>query len=283
MIPEKLKEKVIHVLTTKIDKKVDLLDFKILTGGCINNSCKIIANCGSFFLKWNQDAPNRMFETEKRGLELLRQTQTIYIPDVIEWDKNFLLMEFIDESHQTNNFWEEFGFKLSNLHRESTISFGLDYNNFIGSLPQDNTIHSNWLDFFISQRIRPQLAIGDFSSNFLSSFDRFFTKIDNLFPNGNSSLLHGDLWSGNFLIYEDSPVLIDPAIYFGFREMDIAMSQLFGGFDNRFYSSYNENYPLDAGWKDRLDICNLYPLLVHVNLFGGSYYDQTKNIINRFI
>ena len=184
---------------------------------------------------------------------------------------------------KTKNFWENFGRDLSYLHQNSNSLFGLDHDNFIGSLVQKNQYHSTWIDFFIHQRIKPQLLLGNFSSDFLRSCDKLFVKIEDLFSNEPSSLLHGDLWSGNFLSNNERPVLIDPSVYFGCREMDISMTKLFGGFDQRFYDSYNENFPLYEGWEERIDICNLYPLLVHVNLFGGSYYNQTKNIIDSFV
>jgi fructosamine-3-kinase len=254
-----------------------------VSGGCINNATKIITNYGNFFLKWNINASEKMFETEVKGLELLRKSKTIYIPQLIAHDHNYLMMEFIEKEPPSNILWEEFGRDLSELHKVSNINFGLDHNNFIGSLSQDNKQQLRWSDFFINQRIIPQLSMGDFSPDFIRDFDKLFLKIDALFLDEPSSLLHGDLWNGNFIFLNNKTALIDPAVYFGSREMDIAMSKLFGGFHDQFYSSYNENYPLSEGWQERIDICNLYPLLVHVNLFGGGYYSQVKTILNRFI
>ena len=283
MIPNKVEEKIKFVLNSKFGGNVSLLNVQFVSGGCINNSCKIISSCGDFFFKWNNNAPSEMFEVESRGLDLLRESNTLYIPETISYDKNYLLMEFVDDGEKNNRFWEEFGRGLSQMHQKTNSFYGLDHDNFIGSLDQKNDFKNSWIDFFINQRILPQLALGDFSPDFLSSFDKLFVKLDSLFPKEPPSLLHGDLWSGNFLVNESGPVLIDPAIYFGFREMDIAMSKLFGGFDDSFYSSYNELNPLSEGWEDRLGLCNLYPLLVHVNLFGGSYYNQVKGILSRFV
>ena len=118
----------------------------------------------------------------------------------------------------------------------------------------------------------------------MADFEELFVKLPNLFPNEKPSLLHGDLWSGNFLIKnKDTPVLIDPAIYYGYREMDIAMSKLFGGFNSDFYDYYNETFPLEKEWEERVKLCNLYPLLVHVNLFGGGYLNQVKNILSYYV
>ena len=283
MIPNNIEKEIRNILIAKKGEGIIIMHMQPVSGGCINNTLKIITNYGNFFLKWNVNASDDMFEIEVKGLELLRESMTIYIPEIISYGQRYLLMEFIERQPPLDLLWEEFGRDLSELHKVSNISFGLDHNNFIGSLLQNNQEQSNWKDFFINKRIIPQLLIGDFPSEFKRDFNKLFLKIEDLFPNELPSLLHGDLWNGNFIFSKDKTVVFDPAIYFGSREMDIAMSKLFGGFNDKFYSSYNENYPLSEGWQDRIDICNLYPLLVHVNLFGGGYYSQIKNILNRFI
>ena len=283
ILPNAIEKEIKSILISKKGDGITIMDMQPVSGGCINNATKIITNYGNFFLKWNINASEKMFDTEVKGLELLRKSKTIYIPQIIAYDHNYLMMEFIEKESPSNILWEEFGRDLSELHKVSNINFGLDHNNFIGSLPQDNKQQLSWSDFFINQRIIPQLSMGDFSPDFIRDFDKLFLKIDALFPEEPSSLLHGDLWNGNFIFLNNKTALIDPAVYFGSREMDIAMSKLFGGFHDQFYSSYNENYPLSEGWQERIDICNLYPLLVHVNLFGGGYYSQVKTILNRFI
>ena len=283
VIPIDIENEIKSILFSKKGEGVTILDMQPVSGGCINNASKIITNCGTFFLKWNKTANDKMFEVEVKGLELIRKRNTIYIPQLIAYDNHFLMMEFIEKVSPTHSLWEEFGRNLSELHKVSNINFGLDHDNFIGSLLQKNNQQPNWIDFFINQRIIPQLSIGNFSSELTRGFDKLFLKIEDLFPNEPSSFLHGDLWNGNFIFLKNKAVLFDPAVYFGSREMDIAMSKLFGGFNDQFYSSYNENYPLSEGWQERMDICNLYPLLVHVNLFGGGYCSQVKTILNRFI
>jgi len=283
ILPNAIEKEIKSILISKKGDGITIMDMQPVSGGCINNATKIITNFGNFFLKWNINASEKMFDTEIKGLELLRKSKTIYIPQLIAYDHNYLMMEFIEKEPPSNSLWEEFGRDLSELHKVSNINFGLDHNNFIGSLPQDNKQELKWTDFFINQRIIPQLSMGDFSSDIIRDFDKVFLKIDTLFIDEPSSLLHGDLWNGNFIFFKNKIALIDPAVYFGSREMDIAMSKLFGGFHDQFYSSYNENYPLSEGWQERIDICNLYPLLVHVNLFGGGYYSQVKTILNRFI
>ena len=180
-----------------------------------------------------------------------------------------------------------FGKQLAQLHQNTNTSFGLEESNYIGSLLQQNNLHNNWIDFFINERLKPQIKLardnGKIDLSTITKFERLYTKLDEIFPEEPPALLHGDLWSGNFMVDEKGgPVIIDPAVYFGHREMDIAMTKLFGGFNQQLYQSYNEHFPLEKGWEQRVDICNLYPLMVHVNLFGGGYLEQVKSILNKF-
>jgi protein-ribulosamine 3-kinase len=260
-------------------------------GGCINSSAKIATNHGSFFIKWNSSSHADMFQKEVKGLEVLQGSNTIDIPaihGVSTIDQNtFLLLEWIEGKQTTPSFWADFGQRIAQLHRKSSLYFGLDHPNFIGSLDQSNTQHQDWTSFFISERIVPQLKLAESSrkidASFIQKFDKLFSKLDELIPKESPSLLHGDLWSGNFLCAEKSkPVIFDPAIYFGHREMEIAFTYLFGGFDRLFYTSYQEEFPLEKGFEDRIEIHNLYPLLVHVNLFGTSYLSGIHKTLKRF-
>ena len=157
----------------------------------------------------------------------------------------------------------------------------------MGSLPQANTFHSDWSSFFIEERLEPQLVAardsGYFSSHDDERFQRLFKSFPSICPAEKPSLVHGDLWSGNYIVSDEGRAcLIDPAVYYGHREVDIAMTTLFGGFDPEFYSSYDEAFPMEKGWEDRLEIYNLYPLLVHLNLFGAGYLGSIERIIRRF-
>ena len=284
MIPAEIKRKLITQLGNALNTTVTFTEATLLTGGCINNAVKLNTDKGLFFVKWNTNAKANMFQSEYRGLKVLKDTNTICIPDVFGFDEKFLILEYISPSNPDNSFWENFGRKLALMHQQTHPKFGLEFDNYIGSLQQSNEQNKNWDDFFIQKRLQAQLSIGDFTANILSDFDKLFQKIPNIFPVEKSALLHGDLWSGNFLAKGgDIPVLIDPAIYYGNREMDIAMSKLFGGFNSDFYFAYNESYPLENGWEERIQICNLYPLLVHVNLFGGAYINQVKNILSYYV
>jgi len=284
MIPSEIKRRIITQLGNALNTTITVNGESSIVGGCINNAIKINTNKGDFFVKWNTNSKANMFQSEYNGLKVLKDTNTIRIPNVLCFDDDFLILEFISPSNPNNAFWEVFGQKLALMHKQTHSKFGLDFDNYIGSLYQDNTQNKNWTEFFIQNRLQAQLSIGNFSGTLLSDFDKLFQKLPNLFPNEKPALLHGDLWSGNFLAKNgDTPMLIDPAIYYGNREMDIAMSKLFGGFNSDFYFAYNESRPLENGWEERIQICNLYPLLIHVNLFGGAYINQVKNILSYYV
>ena len=276
-------------LLSTISKKLSPLfknDFVIhsataVSGGCISMCYKLKTNYGYFFLKYNPSSDVNMFAAEAKGLKLIRSTNTIRVPETIFIENDFLLLEYVDPSFASS--WINFGKSLADLHKNTNSFFGLDHDNFIGNLDQSNSLMDSWSDFYIKNRLLPQMNRKGFSSVFLKKFDLLFAKIPSLFPKCSASLIHGDLWSGNFLMGKDFVYLIDPAVYYGNREMDISMSKLFGGFDDSFYDSYNDYYPLENGWRERVDLCNLYPLMVHVNLFGGSYYNQVVSILNKYI
>jgi len=264
-----------------------------LGGGSINAAYRIRYAGKEYFLKYNQaNRYPKMFELEAKGLSILAKSKKIRLPEVIGTGEAgqtaFLLLEHIESGYPDNNFWEVFGKELADLHRKTHVTFGLDHDNYIGSLPQHNTTSPSWSDFFITQRLKPQLKMaagkGMLNTTILKAFEKLFAELPVLFPDEVPALLHGDLWSGNFLCDSNqTPVLIDPAVYYGHREMDLAMSKLFGGFSPRFYEAYHAAYPLETGWQERVDLCNLYPLLVHVNLFGGGYVGQLQSSLRRFV
>ncbi len=174
-----------------------------------------------------------------------------------------------------------------NAINANTSFFGLDHDNYMGSLPQQNTQSPVWTNFFIRCRLEPQVRLavekGLLETSALRHFERLYQALPAIFPEEAPSLLHGDLWSGNFLCDENSrPVLIDPAVYFGHRSMDLAMTTLFGGFEKSFYESYAYHFPFPANYRELWEICNLYPLLIHLNLFGESYRRKILYTIQRF-
>jgi|SRR5690554_58525 len=270
-----------------------ILKVESVFGGSINHSYKVQTKEHVYFVKTNTSSSfPQMFEKEALGLMLLSSSKAIRVPSVLAYgavdNTAYLILEFIERSVKSHSFWENFGRQLAELHHVSADHFGLDHDNYIGSLPQLNKKVDNWADFFIEQRLQAQLKMAvDCSiieSSVVKDFNLLFPKIATYFPIEKSSLLHGDLWSGNFMIDgQSNAVIVDPAVYFGHREMDIAMSRLFGGFHNRFYDAYNECFPMEVGWEERLDTCNLYPLLVHLNLFGGGYLNSIKSILRTLV
>lgn len=261
-----------------------------VAGGDINQAQKIIFESGkTAFLKWNDSAPSGMFEAEAKGLELLRSANTeLIIPEQLVVSDSYLLLEWVEEGGGKPDSSYQFGVQLARLHKSSSDFFGLDHDNYIGRLPQPNNKHSNWPDFFAIERIEPQVKMGvesdKLSRSLLMDVQKMYSKFGSLFPLEKPALLHGDLWSGNFMFSRSGQTSIyDPAVYFGHREMDLAMTRLFGGFSADFYRGYNEESPLEPGFEDRVKLYNLYPILVHANLFGGSYCRQAENIIQNYV
>lgn len=261
-----------------------------LSGGDINDVFKVKTNNGTFVAKCNDaDRYPGMFQAEDKGLRLLakggvKTPKTILIGE--EEDYSFLLLEWIEKTTPTPEFWQTFGQSLALMHRESSPQFGLDHSNYMGSLIQQNEFCDSWGDFFVTQRLEPQLRLA-YDSGFLKGlsqrWSQLMAKLEVLVPQEKPALVHGDLWGGNFICSAGQvPVLIDPAVCYAHREADISMMNLFGGFDSSVFEWYHESYPLEQGWRERIDIHNLYPLLVHVNLFGSAYEGQVASILKKF-
>jgi fructosamine-3-kinase len=276
-----------------IRRELDTMLFAVapVSGGSINTCLRLETGKGIFFLKENNAATfPGMFEAEKKGLHLLKTKSSFEIPAVLsiaeEESYSLLLMEWLEKSPSPGNGWRDAGKKLAQLHKNNASSFGLDHDNYIGSLAQSNTQHGTWADFFSQERMLPQLKLArdehKIDAALMKKAERFCSTLAEIFPAESPSLLHGDLWSGNFFFETKKPAIFDPAVYYGHREMDLAMTKLFGGFNPEFYTGYEEEFPLEKNWKDRTDFCNLYPLLVHVNLFGGGYVDDVKSILKEF-
>lgn len=232
-----------------------------------------------------------MFEAEAKGLLLLAATEEIHIPQVVltrtGQEFQFIVLEFIQQNGKAKSFWQDMGRQLAAVHRHTQEDFGLDYDNFIGALPQRNAQRKNWVDFFVENRLQVQLELACTrriaATADLQQFEKLFKKLPDLFPAEAPALLHGDLWSGNLIADETGmPCLVDPAVYFGNREAELAFTRLFGGFSHDFYDSYRAAFPLIPGFEERVDLYNLYPLLVHTNLFGGNYWAEVRQILNRY-
>lgn len=286
------KNAVLEKLEEIYQHDINLTSSSPVGGGDINEAYKFSTSAGDFFIKKNSATRYpKMFQKEALGIKLLAEANEIQLPKVIASSENenvaYLILKFIESSSRAANFWNDFGAQLANLHKHTADYFGLDHNNYIGSLPQSNRKHEKWADFFREERLEVQVKKardnGAMGTDIVRAFDRFYGKLENLFPVEPPALIHGDLWGGNYMVNENGmAVIIDPAVYYGHREMDIAMSQLFGGFSSEFYDAYNQQFPLEKGWHQRVDYCNLYPLMVHVNLFGGSYLYSVKSILKKF-
>ncbi len=268
---------------------IQLTEFKSLSGGDINDVFLLKCHEGNFVVKLNDISKfPRIFEVEAKGLQLLKKSDSFKIPNVIAegvfQNASYLLLEFIAPGNVSNIFWESFAEKLAKLHKTSNKQFGLDHTNYIGSLPQKNEYRSTASEFYISQRLEPQFKLALENGFSFKNLEGFYKNISREIPSEPPSLIHGDLWSGNYMVAKkDKAVLIDPAVAFAPREMDLAMMKLFGGFSEEVFSNYDSIFPLTNGWKERVPLWQLYYLLVHLNLFGSGYLHQVKGIMKRFL
>jgi len=268
---------------------VSSLEVSPVGGGCISKSVLAETEKGTFFVKWDSNDRRDMIEAEVHGLMLLGEAGEIRVPEVYAWGEEsgsaYLVTEAIEGERRGD---EQLGRELAALHSHSAEQFGLEWDNFIGSLPQSNTPHESWSEFFINERLRPQVKQardeGSLSAEDERTFERLYERLEHFFPEEAPALLHGDLWAGNVLGDEEgNPVLIDPAVYYGHREIELAFTNLFGGFSEAFYRAYTEEFPLADGFEERIPVYNLYPLLVHLNLFGRTYYPSLQRTLERYV
>ena len=262
-------------------------------GGCINMSVKAVTSKGNFFVKWNELEFEDMFAKEAKGLAVLRGSNTLKIPEVLGIgqveEKAFMVQEFLAQRPATSQDQTVLGEQLAAMHRMEGEEYGFHQSNFIGKLHQNNEPKSYWLTFFIQNRLNVQLGLAIYQEEvdqaFVNQMKQFLAKLKNMLPESPPSLVHGDLWNGNVMFTEEGPAIFDPAVYYGAREMDLAMTRLFGGFDAKFYEAYEANYPLPPHFDELVDVYNLYPLMVHVNLFGAhaGYLGKVKRIIKRYL
>ncbi len=262
-------------------------------GGSINHTYEVVAGDNNkFFCKINSHSKfPGLFESERLGLELLEAQNVIRVPQVIAstivGDTQVLVLEWIEQGMRTGGFWRLFGQQLAALHDMEENLFGLPADNYMGALVQHNQQQESWNKFFVSRRLEPQIKMavdkGLLSKEEAREFEKIYGKMDELFPFSNPRLLHGDLWSGNFLCDAQSrPVLIDPAVYYGHPAIDLGMTTLFGGFEKEFYDSYHHIKPFPPNYGEQWSVCNLYPLLIHLNLFGESYKPAILRTIRRY-
>jgi fructosamine-3-kinase len=259
---------------------VPVFDFNLISAGSVNQAVFLKTGKGEYLLKTNHRQNRNIFEKEAEGLDWLRRHTSLHVPETFVYgrigDTNYLLMEWISSRSPLPDYWQKLGEGIAELHMVVGQKFGLDSDNYIAILPQINEQENTWENFFVNKRLEPMLQRafyeGLIPKDFMKEFRRIYPLLKDFFPKEKPALLHGDLWSGNILIDDKgAPALIDPAVYFGHREVDLAFSRLFGGFDRKFYEAYQHHFPLEPGFEERIDVYNLYPLLVHLNLFGASY------------
>ncbi len=278
-------------ISDKTNSKFELENRRSVGGGCINQAYQLMGKKHSYFIKLNSASQVEMFSAEALALQQMYDTQTIRVPKPICWGiaetNSYIVLEWLDLGRGNNQSWQEMGIKLALLHQAGGENrFGWQINNTIGATPQINDWYDNWADFFAEKRIGYQLRLANRrGSNFRnpnSIIEAVRTKLKNRNP--SPSLVHGDLWSGNASCTTDGePVIIDPAAYYGDREVDIAMSELFGRFPSSFYQGYNQQWRLDTGYEERKTIYNLYHILNHFNLFGSGYGSQADSMIRKIV
>jgi fructosamine-3-kinase len=277
-------------------------------GGDINEAFDArLADGRRVFVKTNAHADPRMFACEARGLDWLRAAHAIRVPQVLaasgmhrnagsanrnaaaRYETPFLVLERISSAPPARDFDETLGRQLARLHQFGTARFGFDEPNFIGSLPQDNAPCDTWPEFFVTRRLAPQVRAaidhGHAPTRWRREFDRLFARMPELTgPPEPPARVHGDLWGGNVMADEHgAPCIIDPAVYGGHREMDLAMLRLFGGASARCFAAYHETWPLAEGHADRVRLYQLYPLLTHVNLFGSGYVQAVESALRAYL
>jgi fructosamine-3-kinase len=303
MLPASLKSKIEQDLAKARGQDVRISTFSHLGGGCINQAHRIELTTGErYFVKWSNNAPSDIFEKEAYGLRVLKNATSLRVPEPIvfsppdERGPGFLILEDLLDGDSLRKFVNKekdfhtiLGHGLAELHRARGPAFGFDHDNYIGSTLQPNSWSQSWVEFFRVHRLEHIIKLlsrtRKLAREHLPQINRFLCRLDVYLGDSQivPSLVHGDLWGGNVMGDSNGmPALIDPAVYYGHREVDIAMTTLFGGFTKRFYEAYNEVFPLSNEFETRKEIYNLYHVLNHALLFGGGYLTQALTTIKRF-
>ena len=263
-------------------------------GGCISHSLKLETNQGSYFLKWNSSTPDDLFIREAESLQELASADQseLTIPKVVLASEanelpGYLLLENLEEGHTAEED-ERLGIGLARLHQKTAAAFGFQQANYCGATLQNNRWNSDWIEFFGHQRILFLIEkieqVRSLSAAEKSTYLKLVERLPLLIPSDSKpALIHGDLWSGNYLYTTHGPALIDPAAYYADREMELSMMTMFGGFSTTTWKAYQNEYPLAPGWEERVQLYQLYHILNHYYLFGGSYGNQALRVAQRYL
>ena len=281
-------------------ESVTIKDKSYVGGGDINEArCLQLSDGEKVFVKSNSIANKGFFEAEEIGINAIAATEAIQVPKLLfrgvdeSAGKSFLAMEYVSGSERVRYFWDIFGQSLAAMHLADTNAFvsggkyGFKTDNFIGATEQLNSPKDSWVEFFRECRLGPQFKMAEryFDNSSIRKIIKLLDKLPELLIEPKQpSLLHGDLWSGNYIVGNDGKAwLIDPAVYVGHSEADLAMTELFGRFPAEFYNAYSGINPIDPGYKDRRDLYNLYHLTNHLNLFGGHYLSAVLSTVDYYV
>ncbi len=294
-MPDLILTEVENKLSEIFLRRIQIHSSQTLGGGCINHASKIESSAGTFFLKWNANCPSDMFAREAEGLQALKTAAggLLRIPEVIGWKDSgtspgFIVLSFLEEAAPLAQADEQLGRGLATVHKFRAVKYGFAHNNYCGATPQKNTFSDSWPEFFRTRRLEYLLQLienqRELSKNDRAVYSRLLDRLPVLIPSNTfPSLIHGDLWSGNFMHTKSGPALIDPAAYYADREMEFAIITMFGGFSSHFFAAYNEAFPLEPDWRERNRLYQLYHILNHYFLFGGAYGSQALAVAKSYL
>lgn len=284
-----------EALSKALQSEQKVIHLEALSGGCINSAYKVITSHGQYFTKVNHQNFLPVFKQEAKALEIIKAVNEIKVPDVAGFGAgssenksySFLILEYLELGNGKSRSQALLGQQLAHLHRHSSNSYGWENDNWIGSTIQKNSWKENWAGFWQENRLNYQFELA-IENGIGKNVQKDLLKLIKITPDflknhhPKASLLHGDLWSGNagFLEGSGEPVIFDMASYYGDRETDLAMTELFGGYTGEFYQAYNAEWPLDKAYEKRKVFYNLYHILNHFNLFGGQYESQVKSMVD---
>ena len=285
--------KIAEAIASATSEPFAIEEYHPVGGGCINRAFRVSDHNRRYFIKLNDAAKAEMFVAEAEALMAMQATATVRVPAPVCWgsagDAAYLVQEYLEFGPSSESSAVALGKQLAQMHNHTSDFYGWHRDNTIGSTPQINKINDNWLHFWREQRLNYQLRLvaqHGFGGSLQRKGERLSDALALVLADHNPSpaLVHGDLWSGNHAtLHDGQPVIFDPASYYGDRETDLAMTELFGGFSPRFYAAYRENFPLDHGYRLRKTLYNLYHILNHVNLFGGGYASQAEHMMDSLL